>query len=39
MPVPQIQLPRSDGESWLVQKFGGTSLGKYPLNIVENVIA
>lgn len=25
-------------EKWLVQKFGGTSVGKYPLNIVDNVI-
>ncbi|KAF4629856.1 hypothetical protein G7Y89_g8287 [Cudoniella acicularis] len=27
-----------DDESWIVQKFGGTSIGKYPLNVVENVI-
>ena len=26
------------GEKWLVQKFGGTSVGKFPLNIVVNVI-
>jgi aspartate kinase len=26
------------GEKWLVQKFGGTSVGKFPLNIVDNVV-
>ena len=26
------------GEKWLVQKFGGTSVGKFPLNIVGNVV-
>lgn len=25
-------------EKWLVQKFGGTSVGKFPLNIVDNVV-
>lgn len=25
-------------ESWLVQKFGGTSVGKFPLDIIDNVI-
>ncbi|KAF7513458.1 hypothetical protein GJ744_008752 [Endocarpon pusillum] len=26
------------GEKWLVQKFGGTSVGKFPLNVVDNVV-
>lgn len=26
------------GTKWLVQKFGGTSIGKFPLDIVENVV-
>lgn len=25
-------------EIWLVQKFGGTSVGKFPLDIVNNVV-
>lgn len=29
---------RVDDKPWIVQKFGGTSIGKYPLNVVENVI-
>lgn len=28
----------TSGEEWLVQKFGGTSVGKFPLNIVDNVV-
>lgn len=23
---------------WVVQKFGGTSIGKFPLNVLDNVI-
>jgi hypothetical protein len=25
-------------EKWIVQKFGGTSVGKFPLDIVDNVV-
>jgi len=25
-------------EKWVVQKFGGTSVGKFPLDIVDNVV-
>ncbi|KAI1826178.1 aspartokinase [Xylaria intraflava] len=32
------KIPSNDNAQYIVQKFGGTSLGKYPLNIVENVI-
>lgn len=28
----------TSGTEWLVQKFGGTSIGKFPLDIVENVV-
>ncbi len=28
----------TSGEKWLVQKFGGTSIGKFPLNVVDNVV-
>jgi hypothetical protein len=31
-------LMETAGEKWIVQKFGGTSVGKYPLNIVDNVV-
>lgn len=27
-----------EGRSYIIQKFGGTSLGKFSLNIVENII-
>ncbi|KAF2184929.1 aspartokinase [Zopfia rhizophila CBS 207.26] len=38
MTVDKIEASRSDADSWVVQKFGGTSIGKYPLNVVENVV-
>jgi len=38
MTVNDIAPSRSDMELWVVQKFGGTSIGKFPLNVVENVI-
>lgn len=38
MPVNKIETSRTDADSWIVQKFGGTSIGKYPLNVVENVV-
>ena len=28
----------TSGDKWLVQKFGGTSVGKFPLNVVDNVV-
>jgi hypothetical protein len=27
-----------DGGNWVVQKFGGTSVGKFPVNICEIVV-
>lgn len=32
---PAFQAPHSN---WVVQKFGGTSVGKFALNIVEQVV-
>ena len=29
---------RSSPEEWVVQKFGGTSVGKFPLSVVNGVI-
>jgi hypothetical protein len=31
-----LEIPAS--EKWIVQKFGGTSVGKFPLNIVDDVV-
>lgn len=31
-------LMRAAGSRWIVQKFGGTSIGKFPENIVEDVV-
>lgn len=28
----------SGGKSWIVQKFGGTSIGKFAANIAENIV-
>lgn len=41
--VPQCNLEREErGNSnqggWIVQKFGGTSVGKLPLNIAEDIV-
>ncbi|KAF2126175.1 aspartokinase [Dothidotthia symphoricarpi CBS 119687] len=38
MTIDQIGAPWSGTGTWVVQKFGGTSIGKYPLNVVENVV-
>ncbi|KAF4998419.1 hypothetical protein FDECE_11793 [Fusarium decemcellulare] len=39
MTVEETEPSRSHVQSsWVVQKFGGTSIGKYPLNIVDNVV-
>ncbi|KAH7143384.1 putative aspartate kinase, partial [Dactylonectria macrodidyma] len=38
MTVEKMKPSGSHVQSWVVQKFGGTSIGKYPLNIVENVV-
>ncbi|KAK9381719.1 Aspartate/glutamate/uridylate kinase [Kockiozyma suomiensis] len=27
-----------DGTSWVIQKFGGTSVGKFPIQIVDNIV-
>lgn len=32
---PAFQAPHSN---WVVQKFGGTSVGKFALNIIEQVV-
>jgi len=33
------QLKRNDSEGgWVVQKFGGTSVGKLPVNIAEDIV-
>lgn len=34
--IPQRNLPIE--ERWIVQKFGGTSIGKFPVKIVEDII-
>jgi hypothetical protein len=31
-------LIETPGDKWLIQKFGGTSVGKFPINIVDNVV-
>ncbi|KAF2623209.1 aspartate kinase [Macroventuria anomochaeta] len=38
MTADQNEAAHNEVDSWIVQKFGGTSIGKYPLNVVENVI-
>lgn len=38
MTADQNEPTSRHSDSWVVQKFGGTSIGKYPLNVVENVI-
>jgi hypothetical protein len=39
-PVPvRVILETADKNSpWVVQKFGGTSVGKFPVNIVEDIV-
>lgn len=42
-PVPNghsdVQLKRNESEGgWVVQKFGGTSVGKLPINIAEDIV-
>ena len=34
--VPERNLP--GGGNWVVQKFGGTSVGKFPVKIAEEVV-
>lgn len=34
--VPESELP--GGQNWVVQKFGGTSVGKFPIKIAEEVV-
>lgn len=34
--VPERNLP--GGGNWVVQKFGGTSVGKFPIKIAEEVV-
>lgn len=36
--TPQSSAPISPTDSWVVQKFGGTSVGKFAVQIVDNVI-
>lgn len=33
-----IGLQGSSGSNWVVQKFGGTSVGKFALNIIDQVV-
>ena len=30
--------PHGTSRAWVVQKFGGTSVGKFALNIAENIV-
>lgn len=34
--VPEKNLP--GGGNWVVQKFGGTSVGKFPVKIAEDIV-
>lgn len=34
--VPEKNVP--GGGNWVVQKFGGTSVGKFPIKIAEEVV-
>ncbi|KAI5280523.1 Aspartokinase [Ascosphaera aggregata] len=36
--TPQPSTNISPSDSWVVQKFGGTSVGKFAVQIVDNVI-
>ncbi|KAJ5888891.1 hypothetical protein N7495_008932 [Penicillium taxi] len=36
--APSNQLPQVAHTNWVVQKFGGTSVGKFALNIIEQVV-
>ena len=38
--APLIACSEESGSDnrWIIQKFGGTSIGKYPLNIIQNVV-
>ncbi|KAI5299442.1 Proteasome subunit beta type-6 [Ascosphaera pollenicola] len=36
--TPESSAPISPSDSWIVQKFGGTSVGKFAVQIVDNVI-
>lgn len=35
--TPEKDLPGN--ANWVVQKYGGTSLGKFPVQIVDDIIA
>jgi hypothetical protein len=37
--VGQKQRKKNDSQGgWVVQKFGGTSVGKFPVNIAEDIV-
>jgi len=36
--VPSTLIPNSAQKPWVVQKFGGTSIGKFAVNIAEQIV-
>jgi aspartate kinase len=37
-PGPSSSLLNNSNGDWIVQKFGGTSVGKLPVNIAEDIV-